>query len=72
MSVAFRKDGTLLVSGSRDGEVKLWDFSTGKELHAFQGHSGAITGVVFDPDGKQLATASYDHTVRLWDVSGAR
>ena len=70
--MAFRKDGTLLVSGSRDGEVKLWDFPSGKELHAFKGHSGAVTGVVFHPDGKQLATASDDHTVKLWDVSGAR
>jgi WD40 repeat protein len=52
--------------------VKLWDSPSGKELHAFKGHAGAITGVAFHPDGKQLATASYDHTVRLWDVSGAR
>jgi WD40 repeat protein len=72
MSVAFRKDGKRLASGGRDGEVKLWDFPSGQELHAFKGHSGAITGVVFHPDGKQLATSSYDHTVRLWDVGGAR
>ena len=72
MSVAFRQDGKLLASGSRDGELKLWDFPGGKELHAFKGHSDAITGVVFHPDGQQLATASLDHTVRLWDVGGAR
>ena len=69
--MAFRKDGKLLASGSSDGEVKLWDFPSGQTVHAFNGHSGAITGIVFHPDGKALATASYDHTVRLWDVGDA-
>jgi WD40 repeat protein len=72
MSLAFCKDGKRLASGSRDGEVKLWEFPSGRELLAFKGHSGAVTAVAFHPDGRQLATASYDHTVRLWDVNTAR
>jgi len=42
MSVAFRKDGTLLATGSRGGEVKLWIFPAAKRWRALQGHSAAI------------------------------
>ena len=64
-------DGKLLASGGKDGAVKLWDFTRGKELRAFKGHTGGVTRVVFHPDGKQLASAGADQTVMLWDVAGA-
>ena len=71
MSVAFREDGKLLASGSRDGEVKLWEFPSGKEMRALKAHTDAVTKVVFHPDGKQLATGSYDGTVKLWNLNAA-
>jgi WD40 repeat protein len=37
-SLAFSPDGTRLASGSWDGEVRLWEVSTGKQLSAFSPH----------------------------------
>ncbi len=33
-AVAVIPDGTCIVSGSDDGEIKVWDFFSGKELAA--------------------------------------
>src|SRR3954471_7193777 len=36
--VAFSADGKILASGSRDGQVYLWEVATGKELRRLTGH----------------------------------
>ena len=36
-SLAFSLDGTMLVSGSEDGTIKLWDIQTGGVVKTFFG-----------------------------------
>src|SRR5262249_54959213 len=47
--------------------LRVWDWQSGKQVSAGEGHTQAITGVVWSRDGKRLATSSFDGTVRLWD-----
>jgi WD40 repeat protein len=73
-SVAFSPDGKMLVSGSHDGTVILWDVATGKQLRAIEDHrlNGKpfeVVSVAFSPDGKRVASASSDKTVRVWEVA---
>ena len=65
---AFSPDGSLLVTGSRDNTVKLWDVASGRLLNTFQ-HEGSINGVEFSTDGRYVVTACGDGTARLWNVS---
>jgi WD40 repeat protein len=66
-SVGYSPDGHILVTGSQDKMVKLWDVKTGKELKTITGHQDAVSSVMYSPDGKILATSSNDKSVILWN-----
>jgi len=64
--VDFSPDNTTLVSGSRDGSMRLWNATTGELLHVLNEQSGEIQSVAFNMDGTMLASAT-ESTVRLWN-----
>ncbi|CAI7639834.1 unnamed protein product [Penicillium glandicola] len=68
-TLAFLQDGTLIVLGSNDGTIKLWDTATGSLQKTLKGHLDSVRTVVFSPDGTQIASSSDDKTVRLWDTA---
>ena len=68
-SVAFSPDGQILVSGSPDQTVRLWDVNTGQCLKTLTGHTGGVRSVAFSPKSQTVASGSGDQTVRLWDVN---
>jgi WD40 repeat protein len=66
--VAFNADGRLLVSGSEDATVRLWEVPGGQPLATLRGHTGSLLGVALSADGRLLTSSSHDGTVRLWEV----
>ena len=65
-SLVFSPDGAILVSGSYDATIRLWDIGTGEQLETLQGHTYSITSVAVSPDGSTIASGSFDGTVLLW------
>jgi len=69
-ALGFSHDGSLLLSGSQDNTVWLWDFALGTPIKSFRGHDGWVRGVALSNDGRTLLTASHDATVREWSIAG--
>ena len=67
--LCFSPDGQILVSGSSDGKVIVWDLQ-GHQLRSFLAHSDAIYQIQFSPNCQIIATSGRDCTVKLWDLQG--
>ena len=67
-AVAFSpRDPILVATAGEEGNIRLWNNTSGMELTTVIGHEGPVNDVVFSPDGLALFTASDDNTARAWD-----
>ena len=71
-AVAVSPDGRLIVSGSDDRTVKVWDLENGHLLGSLEGHTGQVTAVAVSLDGRWIASGSVDHTIRAWEVESSK
>ena len=67
-SLVFSSDGTLLVSGSFDKTVKLWDVQTGGVVRTFSGHRNEVLSVSISTGSTMIASGSGDGTINLWGI----
>lgn len=62
--------GSLVVVGTRAGELQLFDLITSQMLECVEtAHEGAIWSLDITYDGKKLITGSADKTVKFWNFS---
>jgi len=59
----------MLVSGSKDHSVKLWDPRTGRCLTTLNASKNQVSKTIFEPtNGQLLATCGRDQIVRIFDL----
>jgi len=70
-SVAITKlDGRMvIISGSDDGTISIWDPTTGGILRTLTGHTGSVNSVATtELDGRMvIISGSDDGTISIWD-----
>ncbi|KXN87745.1 putative E3 ubiquitin ligase complex SCF subunit sconB [Leucoagaricus sp. SymC.cos] len=60
----------VLITGSYDRTVRVWNMETGVQLHCLKGHTRAVRALQFDE--VKLITGSMDNTLKVWDWRGGK
>ncbi len=71
-TAVFSPDGKYVLTASRDHTARIYEVSSGKELHVLTGHTSYVSSAVFSPDGKYALTASWDKTARIYELSSGK
>jgi WD40 repeat protein len=73
-ALAYAPDGALLASGSADGQVKLWEPFSGREVATCPtvGAAPGISSLAFSGDGRLLAGGCWGGNVLVWSATSGR
>jgi WD40 repeat protein len=76
LSLAFSRDGSLLVAGggapARFGEIQFWDVPAAKLRHSVMLTGDTVFGVSLSPDATRVAAGATDNSVRIVDVASGK
>ncbi|KAI9304687.1 WD40 repeat-like protein [Cunninghamella echinulata] len=71
-SLDFCSTGMVLISGSWDHTVRVWDiFGRSKHIESLQ-HQSEVLAVAYRPDGKQIAASTLDGQISFWNVDDSK
>jgi len=66
-------DGTMVVSGSADGRLRLWNIREGKMVgDPWEKHTAPAGCLDWSPNGLEIASGSMDGAVRRWSPDTGR
>ena len=61
-------NGKLVITGDRNGTVKVWDVDAQAPVASFA-HDSAINGIALSPDKLGIASSGADGRIALWDIT---
>ncbi|KAA8616900.1 F-box/WD repeat containing protein pof1 [Pyrenophora tritici-repentis] len=64
---AFLPGDKIVVVGTKDGYIELYDIAASTLLDKISAHEGAVWTMQVHPDGKSLITGSADKSVKFWN-----
>jgi YD repeat-containing protein len=69
----FSPDSRRVAFGHKDGELIVYDLTTGQVERRWRGPAGGCTGLQFHPDGRQFAAFNRrNNSIRFWAVDSGR
>ncbi|CAO3616929.1 unnamed protein product [Cunninghamella blakesleeana] len=71
-AMAVNPSGTMLVTGSPERVVRVWDPRSGKRVSKLTGHTDNIRALLISHDGQYVLSGSSDSTIKLWSVKAQR
>lgn len=61
-------DDTVLVLGTTEGKIFLWEIATGRQITTAQAHLQSLTCLAVDESSDFLVSTSADATARVWSL----
>uniref|UniRef100_A0A8C1KTV7 WD repeat-containing protein 48 n=1 Tax=Cyprinus carpio TaxID=7962 RepID=A0A8C1KTV7_CYPCA len=71
-SLAMNQTGTVIISGSTEKVLRVWDPRTCAKLMKLKGHADNVKSLLLNRDGTQCLSGSSDGTIRLWSLGQQR
>ncbi|XP_076056582.1 WD repeat-containing protein 48 [Oratosquilla oratoria] len=71
-SLAMNAPGTVIISGSTEKVLRVWDPRTGNKLMKLKGHTDNVKALLVNREGTQCLSGSSDGTIRLWSLGQQR
>ena len=65
-ALALVPPGNLLATSAGDGQVSIWEATSGKRVALYAGHEKSTYALASSPDGTVLASGGVGQTVKLW------
>jgi WD40 repeat protein len=66
-SLAISPDGKRLVTGGRDGRVRVWNSEDGTQLAQSPDHENEVYATAFSLDGQQVISGDLHGRIRKWE-----
>ncbi|GKT23913.1 WD-repeat protein [Aduncisulcus paluster] len=66
--IFWHHSSSLVVSGSKDESMKLWDTRIQRCIANLLAHKGSVEVAAFVPVGNKIVSAGVDMKVKLWDI----
>ncbi|KAK6428095.1 Pre-rRNA-processing protein ipi3 [Oleoguttula sp. CCFEE 5521] len=66
--LALACDDAVLVLGTAEGRLLLWEIASGRQVTTAQSHLQAVTGLVVDAASNFLISSSLDSTCHVWSI----
>ena len=70
-AIAASPDSNLLITGDRNGKVKMWHLAQRKLLRSIPLHMGKVTGIQFISNGQGFYTAGEDGVLKVFQLNPA-
>ncbi|TRM64677.1 WD40-repeat-containing domain protein [Schizophyllum amplum] len=71
MFLRWHPKGNVLLAGSNDTTLWLWQLPSGNTMQVFAGHTGPVQCGEFTPDGKNIVSACADGILMYWNPRDA-
>ena len=62
----------MIISGSRDYRIKIWNSNSGRVIKTLAGHSGYVYSIIISKNDEFVISASYDIVIKIWDSKNGK
>ena len=68
-ALTYSHNGQVLISGSADKTIRIWNSATGQLKSTLNGHTDSILTLAITSCDRYLITGSADKSIRVWDLT---